>query len=126
MGIYDPTVGSGGMLIQCSQYVSEQGGDGTDLDSTGRDSDGGVVSIAKMNLILHNLQSRTSSSQHVEEPHNVKDGQLIQFDRVIAIRPSRKTGHSRAANARSASSMDMLHRRERRPTSCSSSTCWPV
>jgi len=36
MGIYDPTFGSGGMLIQCSQYVSEQGGDGTDLDFYGR------------------------------------------------------------------------------------------
>lgn len=55
MSIYDPTVGSGGMLIQCSQYVSEQGQDGTDLDFHGQDSDGGVVSIAKMNLILHNL-----------------------------------------------------------------------
>jgi N-6 DNA Methylase len=42
--IYDPTVGSGGMLIQCSQFVSEQGGDGTDLDLHGQDNDPGVVS----------------------------------------------------------------------------------
>lgn len=88
MGIYDPTVGSGGMLIQCSQYVSDQGGDGTDLDFHGQDSDGGVVSIAKMNLILHNLQSSHIDFGNVlEEPHNQKDGQLIQFDRVIANPP---------------------------------------
>jgi len=88
MGIYDPTVGSGGMLIQCSQYVSEQGGDGMDLDFHGQDSDAGVVSIAKMNLILHNLQSSHIEYGNVlEEPHNVKDGQLIQFDRVIANPP---------------------------------------
>jgi type I restriction enzyme M protein len=88
MSVYDPTVGSGGMLIQCSQYVSEQGGDGTDLDFHGQDSDGGVVSIAKMNLILHNLQSSHIEFGNVlEEPHNVKDGQLIQFDRVIANPP---------------------------------------
>jgi type I restriction enzyme M protein len=88
MSIYDPTVGSGGMLIQCSQYVSEQGGDGTDLDFHGQDSDGGVVSIAKMNLILHNLQSsHIEFGNTLEEPHNVKDGQLIQFDRVIANPP---------------------------------------
>ncbi len=88
MGIYDPTVGSGGMLIQCSQYVSEQGGDGSDLDFYGQDSDGGVVSIAKMNLILHNLQSsHIEFGNTLEEPHNVKDGQLIQFDRVIANPP---------------------------------------
>ncbi len=88
MTIYDPTVGSGGMLIQCSQYVSEQGGDGTDLDFHGQDSDGGVVSIAKMNLILHNLQSSHIEFGNVlEEPHNEKDGQLIQADRVIANPP---------------------------------------
>ncbi|MEI6083746.1 MAG: class I SAM-dependent DNA methyltransferase [Verrucomicrobiota bacterium] len=88
MGIYDPTVGSGGMLIQCSQYVSEQGGDGTDLEFHGQDSDGGVVSIAKMNLILHNLQSsHIEFGNTLEEPHNEKDGQLIQYDRVIANPP---------------------------------------
>ena len=88
MSIYDPTVGSGGMLIQSSQYVSEQGGDGTDLDFHGQDSDGGVVSIAKMNLILHNLQSsHIEFGNTLEEPHNVKDGQLIKFDRVIANPP---------------------------------------
>ena len=88
MIIYDPTVGSGGMLIQCSQYVSEQGGDGTDLDFRGQDSDGGVVSIAKMNLILHNLQSSHIEFGNVlEDPHNEKDGQLIQADRVIANPP---------------------------------------
>jgi type I restriction enzyme M protein len=88
MSIYDPTVGSGGMLIQSSQYVSDQGGDGTDLDFHGQDSDGGVVSIAKMNLILHNLQSsHIEFGNTLEEPHNVKDGQLIQFDRVMANPP---------------------------------------
>lgn len=88
MGIYDPTVGSGGMLIQCSQYVFEQGGDGADLEFHGQDSDAGVVSIAKMNLILHNLQSsHIEFGSTLEDPRNEKDGQLIQFDRVIANPP---------------------------------------
>ncbi len=88
MSIYDPTVGSGGMLIQCSQYVSEQGGDGTDLAFHGQDSDGGAVSIAKMNLILHNLQSaHIEFGDVLEDPHNEKDGDLLQFDRVIANPP---------------------------------------
>ncbi len=88
MSIYDPTVGSAGMLIQCSQFVSEQGGDGTDLELHGQDNDPGVVSIAKMNLILHNLASASVDYGDVlEEPHNVRDGQLIQFDRVLANPP---------------------------------------
>lgn len=54
----------------------------------GQDSDGGVVSIAKMNLILHNLQSSHIEFGNVlEEPHNEKDGQLLQADRVIANPP---------------------------------------
>lgn len=88
MSIYDPMVGSGGMLIQSSQYVSEQGGDGTDLDFYGQDNDSAVVSIAKMNLILHNLQSaHIDFGNTLEDPQNVSGGQLIQFDRVIANPP---------------------------------------
>ena len=88
MSIYDPTVGSGGMLIQCSQYVDEQGGDGSDLDLHGQDNDPSVVSIAKMNLILHNLPSaHIEFGDVLEDPHNVRDGQLLAFDRVLANPP---------------------------------------
>jgi len=88
MSIYDPTVGSGGMLIQSSQYVTEQGGDGSDLDFYGQDNDPGVVSIAKMNLILHNLASaHIEFGDVLEDPQNVRDGQLMAFDRVLANPP---------------------------------------
>ena len=88
MEVYDPTVGSGGMLIQSSQYVEEQGGDGQNLALYGQENDGAVVSIAKMNLILHNL-----TNTHIEfgdtlaDPLNVEGGRIKQFDRVIANPP---------------------------------------
>jgi type I restriction enzyme M protein len=88
MSIYDPTVGSAGMLIQSSQYVSEQGGNGENLALHGQENDGAVVSIAKMNLILHNLKSaHIEYGDTLEEPLNVKDGKLLQFDRVLANPP---------------------------------------
>jgi type I restriction enzyme M protein len=88
MSIYDPTVGSAGMLIQSSQYVSEQGGNGENLELYGQENDGAVVSIAKMNLILHNLKSaHIEYADTLEEPLNVKDGKLLQFDRVLANPP---------------------------------------
>ena len=88
MSIYDPTVGSGGMLIQSSQWVDEQGGDGRNLELHGQDSDGAVVSIAKMNLILHNvLNARIEFGDTLAEPLNVRGGRLLQFDRVIANPP---------------------------------------
>jgi type I restriction enzyme M protein len=88
MSIYDPTAGSGGMLIQSSQYVDEQGGNGRNLVLHGQDSDGAVVSIAKMNLILHNiLDAQIEFGDTLQEPLNVADGRLLQFDRVIANPP---------------------------------------
>ncbi len=88
MSIYDPTVGSGGMLIQSAQYVEDEGGDPQNLELHGQEADGVVVSIAKMNLLLHNL-----TNSHIEfgdtllEPLNVTGGRLRQFDRVIANPP---------------------------------------
>ena len=40
--IYDPTVGSGGFLIQSHQYVEEQGENPNDLALYGQDSNGTV------------------------------------------------------------------------------------
>ena len=53
--IYDPTVGSGGFLIQSHQYVEEQGEDPNDLALHGQDSNGTVWAICIMNMILHNI-----------------------------------------------------------------------
>ncbi|MGH7600722.1 MAG: N-6 DNA methylase, partial [bacterium] len=88
MSIYDPTAGSGGMLIQSSQYVSEQGANGNNLELCGQDNDGAVVSICKMNIILHNItNSHIEFGDTLDEPLNVQNGRLRQFDRVIANPP---------------------------------------
>lgn len=55
MTVYDPTVGSGGMLIQSKQYIEEQGQNGRNLALYGQDNNGTVWSICKMNMILHNI-----------------------------------------------------------------------
>lgn len=88
MSVYDPTVGSGGMLIQSSQWVDEQGGDGSKLELHGQDSDPAVVSIAKMNIILHNIPgARIEFGDTLENPKNLAKGKLLQFNRVIANPP---------------------------------------
>jgi type I restriction enzyme M protein len=88
MSVYDPTAGSGGMLIQSHQYIEEQGQDANDLELFGQENDPTVVAICKMNIILHNITKYTIEyGDTLEEPLNQKDGQLIQFDRVIANPP---------------------------------------
>lgn len=88
MSIYDPTAGSGGMLIQSQQYVQEQGQNAENLELFGQENDPTVVAICKMNIILHNItRYNIEYGDTLEEPLNEKDGQLIQFDRVIANPP---------------------------------------
>jgi len=88
MEIYDPTVGSGGMLIHSKQYVEEQGGDGNKLALFGQDDAATVWSICKMNMIMHDIKD--ADIQHGDtlmDPYWQKDGTVRQFDRVIANPP---------------------------------------
>ncbi|WP_201024947.1 type I restriction-modification system subunit M [Ferroacidibacillus organovorans] len=86
--IYDPTVGSGGFLIQAHQYVEEQGQDPNDLALYGQDSNGTVWSICNMNMILHNITRFTiENGDTLEDPLILEKGQIRKFDRVLANPP---------------------------------------
>ncbi|HJN08920.1 MAG TPA: class I SAM-dependent DNA methyltransferase [Pirellulaceae bacterium] len=89
MEIYDPTVGSGGMLIQSHQYVQETGGDSRDLALYGQEDNGGTWSICKMNMILHGINAADiRQGDTIKEPQHIdKGGELKRFDRVIANPP---------------------------------------
>jgi type I restriction enzyme M protein len=89
MEIYDPTVGSGGMLIQSKKYVEESGGDVSKIDLFGQEDSGTTWSICKMNMILHgvggaNIQNEDTLAkpQHVDA-----NGEIRSFSRVIANPP---------------------------------------
>jgi type I restriction enzyme M protein len=86
--IYDPTVGSGGFLIQSHQYVEEQGENPNDLALYGQDSNGTVWSICIMNMILHNVTRFTiENADTLEDPQILDKGQIRKFDRVLANPP---------------------------------------
>ena len=86
--IYDPTVGSGGFLIQAHQYVEEQGQDANNLALFGQDSNGTVWSICNMNMILHNITRFTiENGDTLEDPQILDNGQVRTFDRVLANPP---------------------------------------
>lgn len=86
--IYDPTVGSGGFLIQTRQYVEEQGQDPNNLALFGQESNGTVWSICNMNIILHNITRFTiENGDTLEDPLILENGQVRKFDRVLANPP---------------------------------------
>jgi type I restriction enzyme M protein len=95
--IYDPTVGSGGFLIQSHQYVEEHGENPDDLALYGQDSNGTVWSICIMNMILHNINRFTiENADTLEDPQILDHGQIRKFDRVLA-NPPFSQNYSRAA-----------------------------
>lgn len=87
--VYDPTVGSGGFLIQAHQYVEEQGQNADNLALYGQDSNGTVWAISNMNMILHNIKSFTiENGDTLEDPLILdNDGQIRKFDKVLANPP---------------------------------------
>lgn len=89
MSIYDPTVGSGGMLIQAKDFVSENGGDPRDLSLYGQEDNGTTWSICKMNMILHGVRNADiRNDDTLKNPeHKEESGRLMTFDRVIANPP---------------------------------------
>ncbi len=88
MRVYDPTCGSGGMLIQSVDYVKEHGGNPQSLSLFGQEKNLGTWSIAKMNLLLHGLPDhRIEKGDTIRQPKLIEDGEIMLFDRVIANPP---------------------------------------
>ena len=88
MRVYDPCVGSGGMLIQSKQYVEEHGGNPRNLRLYGQDENGGVWAIAKMNMLLHGIPDADLQNEDtLGKPQHRESGELMRFDRVITNPP---------------------------------------
>jgi type I restriction enzyme M protein len=89
MSIYDPTVGSGGMLIQSRDYIQECGGDPRDLALYGQDKIGTTWSICKMNMLLHGIaHADIRQEDTIRRPqHKDDNGEIKRHDRVLANPP---------------------------------------
>jgi len=89
--VYDPTVGSGGMLIECKNYVESRYGTARNLSLYGQEKSGTVWSLSKMNMLFHNIyDSNILNGDTLMNPlHFDKDriGELKTFDIVIANPP---------------------------------------
>lgn len=86
--IYDPCVGSGGMLILSKDYIDEQGGDGRKANLFGQEFNGTVWSIAKMNMLLHGISTADLQNEDtLADPRHIENGELRRFDRVLTNPP---------------------------------------
>lgn len=86
--VYDPCSGSGGMLILAAEYVAEHGGNPRNLELFGQESNGGVWSISKMNMILHEIKdAKLENGDTLANPLHKEGGELQRFDLVLSNPP---------------------------------------
>ena len=88
MKIYDPTAGSGGMLIQTRNYLAAHGENPRNLSLSGQEMNLGTWAICKMNMFLHGVMNADiRKGDTLREPQHIQNGMLMTFDRVIANPP---------------------------------------
>lgn len=88
MRIYDPTAGSGGMLVQTRNYLESHGENAANLSLAGQEMNLNTWAICKMNMFLHGVFSADiRKGDTLRDPQHTEHGQLMTFDRVIANPP---------------------------------------
>ena len=86
--IYDPTCGTGGMLISALAEVKRQGGEHRTLKLYGQERNHMTASIARMNLVLHGVDdSEITRGDTLAAPAFHASDRLKTFDVVLANPP---------------------------------------
>lgn len=86
--IYDPTVGSGGMLIQSLQYIKENNQNYKNISLFGQEINLSTWAICKMNMLFHGARGADiRKGDTIREPKHTEAGVLKTFDKVLANPP---------------------------------------
>ncbi|MCC7018881.1 MAG: SAM-dependent DNA methyltransferase [Ardenticatenales bacterium] len=86
--IYDPTVGTGGMLISALAEVKRRGGDARTLGLYGQELIHITAAIARMNLVLHGVEDfEVVAGNTLSNPAFIQGDRLRTFDVVLANPP---------------------------------------
>ena len=86
--IYDPTCGSGGMLLSCVARLRRQGQEWRNVRLCGQERNLMTSSIARMNCFLHGIEDfQIVRGDTLADPKFVEGDRLKRFDLVLANPP---------------------------------------
>lgn len=86
--IYDPTCGSGGMLIQSLEYIKKHGGNHKNISLFGQEINLSTWAICKMNMLFHGAKGADiQKGDTIRTPMHTEGGVLKTFDKVLANPP---------------------------------------
>lgn len=86
--IYDPTCGSGGLLLNCALHLKEKGKEYRSLKLYGQEINLITSSIARMNMFLHGVEEfKIMRGDTLANPSLIEKDELMKFDIVLANPP---------------------------------------
>ena len=87
--VYDPTCGSGGMLVHCADYLREAGHNANDARYCGQEMNWGNAAIGKINSVLHRLEAEIAAgaSTITDPAFRDAEGKIRRFSLVPANFP---------------------------------------
>ena len=86
--VYDPTGGSGGMLVHAADHLREGGHLATNARHFAQEMNWGNAAIGKINSVLHGLEADIrAGTSTITEPLFLEDGEVRKFTLVLANFP---------------------------------------
>jgi type I restriction enzyme M protein len=86
--VYDPTSGSGGMLVHTADYLREHGHHATSARYFAQEMNWGNAAIGKINSVLHGLEADIKAgASTITDPQFLEDGRVKKFSLILANFP---------------------------------------
>jgi type I restriction enzyme M protein len=86
--VYDPTAGSGGMLVHAADYLREHGHHATSARYFAQEMNWGNAAIGKINSVLHGLEADIKAgASTITDPQFLEDRRVRKFSLVLANFP---------------------------------------
>jgi len=86
--VYDPTCGSGGLLLNCALQLKEEGKEYRNLKLYGQEINLITSAIARMNMFLHGIQDfKVVRGDTLERPAFIENDELKKFNVILANPP---------------------------------------
>ena len=86
--VYDPTAGSGGMLVHAADFLRENGHHATSARYFAQEMNWGNAAIGKINSVLHRLEADIrAGASTITDPRFLDGGRVKRFSLVLANFP---------------------------------------
>lgn len=86
--VYDPTCGSGGLLLNCALHLKEEGKEYRNLKLYGQEINLITSAIARMNMFMHGIEEfKIVRGDTLANPAHIENDELKKFNVILANPP---------------------------------------